>query len=420
MGAKRVLRYDFQSNSTSKAEWTPEGFLRVQARATRTGVLVYKTSDGETVRELRLPEEVFAPESMNTLAMKPVTNDHPDTLLNPETAASHTVGFTGEQVKQAQGKYLDIPVVVTDKRALEDAKDGKVQVSPGYSCELEEKSGKFEGEHYDAIQRNIRYNHLAIVKRGRSGPEVCLRLDSDGAVAVGLSNVKARNPSGFDKTKERQKMAKIKLNGNMHEVEDDVAEDFKSHMKAYKESVAKSKMDDEESDEEMEKARDDAKKAKADAKRAKNEKEESEERADAAEARADAAEAELKKLKAERKDSAPTGAKLSQLVKERTSLERVGQLVGLEKMDAMEDGDLKKAIIKADDSDAVLDGKSDDYVNARFDHAVVSIKRADERARAAGKSLVEDRQDGGDVPDSDKARASMITKMGSAWEGKGK
>jgi uncharacterized protein len=37
-----------------------------------------------------------------------------------------------------------------------------------------------EGEPYDAIQRRIRPNHVALVPRGRAGSEVALRLDAAG------------------------------------------------------------------------------------------------------------------------------------------------------------------------------------------------------------------------------------------------
>ena len=40
---------------------TPEGFLTCDANVTRAGVFDYKDDRGQTIRELRSPEEVFAP-----------------------------------------------------------------------------------------------------------------------------------------------------------------------------------------------------------------------------------------------------------------------------------------------------------------------------------------------------------------------
>ena len=45
-------------------------------------------------------------------------------------------------------------------------------MSIGYGCVYEITSGVYKGEHYDAIQRKIRGNHLASVMQGRMGPEV--------------------------------------------------------------------------------------------------------------------------------------------------------------------------------------------------------------------------------------------------------
>jgi len=39
-------------------------------------------------------------------------------------------------------------------------------------CRYEFKSGTFDGQKYDAIQRDIRGNHLALVDEGRTGPDV--------------------------------------------------------------------------------------------------------------------------------------------------------------------------------------------------------------------------------------------------------
>lgn len=57
--------------------------------------------------------------------------------------------------------------------SLNDAIEaGKKELSMGYRCVYEFQSGEYEGQHYDAIQRQIRFNHLALVDEGRMGPSV--------------------------------------------------------------------------------------------------------------------------------------------------------------------------------------------------------------------------------------------------------
>nr|DAP13013.1 MAG TPA: protein of unknown function (DUF2213) [Caudoviricetes sp.] len=62
-------------------------------------------------------------------------------------------------------------VVVHDKRAVDLIERGlKAELSVGDTVETEQVAGTTpEGAHYDAIQRNIRCNHLSIVTRGRAG-----------------------------------------------------------------------------------------------------------------------------------------------------------------------------------------------------------------------------------------------------------
>lgn len=378
---KLVRRYDYQPNVSAQTEMTPEGFLKVMARATRTGVLKYKQMDGTIIRELRHPDEVFKAESMATLALKPLTNNHPSSLLDSETASMHMVGSTGETVKIDAGKYLEVMTVITDKKTIQDAENGKVEVSPGYTCELDFTPGTFDGEAYDAIQRNIRYNHLAVVKKGRSGPEVRLRLDADDAIQVDLNQ-----------NQERKKM-KIKLDGKEFEVADDVVSAMETEMKNRARSVS----------EEMDAAKKDSKKKI----------EELEKDKQKAEAKADAFEAEIAKMKKERTDAAP--ADLRKAVKERVALEKIAEAVGIEKFDEMDDMAVKRAVIKADSPDANLEGKSDDYVNARFDIAAESIAGADKTAKKIGASIV-DKTKTSEVMDADSARAKMIERQRNQWK----
>lgn len=174
-----VRRYDFIG--TLKAlETTPQGFVRVDARLTRTGIFTY-IQDGKVTRELRLPEEVFRCDSLKSIAGAPVTDLHPDTFVSPENAKELAVGFAGEEIKP-DGDFVTAKLTITDAAAIEALKEGsRKEISLGYTCEVEDSPGLHNGEPYDAIQRNIVVNHIALGPKGwgRAGPEVAVKTDSD-------------------------------------------------------------------------------------------------------------------------------------------------------------------------------------------------------------------------------------------------
>ena len=60
----RVVRLD--SVPLDKAYYTDEGYLADRPVLTSTGIFEYTNPDGSIRRELRLPEEVFRPESLKS------------------------------------------------------------------------------------------------------------------------------------------------------------------------------------------------------------------------------------------------------------------------------------------------------------------------------------------------------------------
>lgn len=51
---------------------------------------------------------------------------------------------------------------------------GKRELSAGYRCVYDMTAGTWNGKPYDAVQRKIRGNHLALVTEGRMGPDVAV------------------------------------------------------------------------------------------------------------------------------------------------------------------------------------------------------------------------------------------------------
>lgn len=382
----RVNRFD--KGELRKAERTPQGFLRAPAFATRTGVFTYRTKDGGIRRELRHPEDVFAADSLKTLASIPFTDDHPPVaLLDALNTRQYMVGYTGDDVGQ-DDKFVTAVVTVTDDGMIRRILSGKVEVSCGYTCEHEDGGGTYEGEPYDVRQRNITYNHLAGVDRGRAGPRVRLILDSADAVQVDPSN-----PLEDD-------MEKILINGVEVEVTKDVADKIKAERAAA------------------------ATKAKADADAATVALTAEKARGDKAEAKADGLTSELDKTKAAlaAKADGADPVKVNAAAKARVRVLKVAERVLAKdvfaKADGMDDKALMVEVIKAECKGVNLDGKSDAYIEARFDGIVESLETSDGGKKEAGTKLALLRKDGGaDEGVAEAARKRQMERSQNAWKG---
>lgn len=69
--------------------------------------------------------------------------------------------------------YLDNALTVTDKTAIDGIMNETLkEISCGYFFEPDFTPGFFNGVAYDFVMRNIRGNHVALVKEGRAGPDV--------------------------------------------------------------------------------------------------------------------------------------------------------------------------------------------------------------------------------------------------------
>lgn len=225
-----VRRYDFAPIQGS--EETPEGYLRVWCRAAKTGTQVYRRADGSQVREYRPPEEVSSPDSLSTFGMKPVTWTHPSELLDSENTKHFQIGYSGSQVRYNDG-FVEVALTITDKDAIEKIKRrDATEVSAGYKVDYDPTPGTTEnGDAYNGIQRNIRVNHIAVVPRGRAGPDVRLlldRMDSSDAVSF-PSEEPAFQP--VPTTPGSPTMATVKLDGMEIELPTDVASAVQSFVR---------------------------------------------------------------------------------------------------------------------------------------------------------------------------------------------
>lgn len=154
---------------------TKEGYLQGYAVvSTFDSVLPYPEFNR---KEFRSKEEVLNPESINSMKNKPITIDHPDDFLNSDNVGKHIVGFTGEDVV-VDGNKVAINLTITHKDAINAIKRGKRQLSYGYHAKTIPSVGRFDGKDYTHIQKGILYNHLSLVDIARVGSVAYIHTDS--------------------------------------------------------------------------------------------------------------------------------------------------------------------------------------------------------------------------------------------------
>ena len=176
----RVIHLD--ASSLNKARKSPIGGAIIPAVFSRVGVFKYVQPDGSVIREYRPPDEVLDAESVESLKGVPVTFQHPEgTMVTPENFRDYARGFVHRDTLAANASEIKGDVQIDDAELLTEVDAGLRQISPGYFCETDVTPGVSpEGEPFDVVQRKIRYNHVALVKKGRQGDAVSLRLDSAG------------------------------------------------------------------------------------------------------------------------------------------------------------------------------------------------------------------------------------------------
>lgn len=191
-----MLAYYGYTISPNQIE-TGEGFLICRnVPIARIGDMEYTADElglpgGNTITVHRTPEEVFSLAAIASFEGKPVTNDHPPELLNPDSVSMYEEGHA-QTVRQGTGKwegYLIADLHIHSRGLIQAIQGGKREISCGYECEyVENRDGTYS-------QKNIRGNHVAVVNRGRAGRKAAI-LDSDTK-----KSYKARRPERKDMKK---------------------------------------------------------------------------------------------------------------------------------------------------------------------------------------------------------------------------
>lgn len=186
--ATKVYRTD--SIKLNKTYYTEEGYLIDHPVVTTCGVFEYANPDGSVRRELRLPDHVFAPESLASYQGKPIIVTHDAGEVNKSNVRQEQIG-TVLSAGYQDGDNVRCKIVIHDTDALK--KYGLRELSLGYALTTIDEPGTYKGEDYDCIQTNIEINHLALVSEARAGEAARLNIDSKDKKYLkgGLCNMKS-------------------------------------------------------------------------------------------------------------------------------------------------------------------------------------------------------------------------------------
>ena len=151
---------------------TQDGYLVAMSKVARTGVQDYLASElgmmGDHIVKVYRPEqEVFAKDAMASLTHAPVTVNHPSVMVDADNWKDLAVGEVGEGVLR-DGEWLSVPLIVKDAKGIDAAGTTHREISMGYTAALIDAP---DGADYDKVMTNIRFNHLALVPKGRAGSE---------------------------------------------------------------------------------------------------------------------------------------------------------------------------------------------------------------------------------------------------------
>ena len=193
----RVVRLD--SLPLNQTYFTEEGYLVDRPILTTIGIFEYTNPDGTIRRELRLPEEVFKEESLQSYKGKPIIITHDAGLITKDNVHENAVGTILSEGYRS-GNDVRAEIIIHDTDEMKSA--GLKELSLGYNLDLDETPGEWNGQPYDAVQRNIVINHLALVLEARAGEQARLNIDSRDRKTKGAKSMSA-NP----KTKKKARRA---------------------------------------------------------------------------------------------------------------------------------------------------------------------------------------------------------------------
>lgn len=236
----------------NKFEWRvdKDGLLRCTTNVLKRCVMPYTVAElGDTVPlelkkqrivNLFVPdEELENSESLSTLEGKPVSVDHQWQVGGSIDSVGNVAGTPSYNKESG---FLSADILVTDPATIKRItnagdKDRLVDQSAAYRNTIDWVSGVSpDGEAFDGIQRNIEYNHIALLPQGtgRAGEEVRI-LNKDRSISevveftsmkIGSTRIRVMNEDVEKLENEMDKKDK-----EMENASDDVVDEVKKAKK---------------------------------------------------------------------------------------------------------------------------------------------------------------------------------------------
>lgn len=175
---------------------------------------------------LRSPDELIR--TAETFKLLPIIDEH-ELLgsIGTSTDARPAAGTTGEVV-EFENPYLYASLKITSDKLQREIAGGKIELSPAYTCDWIKEDGIFEGVKYDYKQIIKHGNHLALVEKGRTGPDVAV-LDHyafDAAISREGEKMSLEEVlKGFEELSEESKAAFLDALGVVKKEEEPELED---------------------------------------------------------------------------------------------------------------------------------------------------------------------------------------------------
>lgn len=356
-----------------------DGYLVADARIARTGIQTYLGSevgkpDMGMVKVYRPGSEVFADETLKSAAHRPVTNDHPPEMVTSENWKQFAVGQTSDEIT-GEGIFIRVPLMVSDEASIKDIEAGKQELSAGYTCDLDFTAGVTPtGEAYDAIQKNIRINHVAIVQAGRAGSKVRI---GDSATSWGAAPISTTDKETVNMT---EALRTVVVDGLSVQTTDQGAQAIAKLQKDLESSAAKITANDAAHAAVIVKKDEEIGTLKADLKKA--------------------------------QDAALKPEDIDRLVADRSTLIQTIKAIDSKIEIKGTDADLRRAAVKSKLGDEMVKDASDAEVSGMFKAIAKDVKAADPFA-----TVVKDGLKSNDGSTATAAHQAMTDHLTSAWMG---
>lgn len=198
------------SNELSHRHFDENGYLFVdESPILKAGILEYygqELIDGgspdvdgveiepDKIYKVFLPIEELE-KAAPTFTLLPMTNDHQWLGVEGEDARDYQEGTSGENAN-VKNEAIYVPLKFTGDEIIDDLKNHrKEELSASYTNKL----SKSDNPEYDFIATDIKGNHIALVEKGRCGPDVRVLNNH-------MENMKMKSKNGKMKSKNEIKL----------------------------------------------------------------------------------------------------------------------------------------------------------------------------------------------------------------------